>query len=454
MADTQAAVAEQTEEAEYTYPITVEDAGPATKKVTVSIPADRIQSALAEQFKELKGQAALPGFRPGRVPAKLLEKRFTKDVRSDVQRTLVQESYQQAVEKNNLQVVGEPEFEKDQQLELPESGDLKYSFNVEVQPEFTVPDLGSITLKKPKIEITDEHVEQARQNLREQQGNLLPVEDRGIQENDVVTADVHVKLGDETVLHQHDMQFKVKAGRVMAIQVDDLAKQLEGAKVDDPRTINTKAADNHPAEKIRGQDVAIEFKIKDVRQIELAEIDGTFLEQLGFGNEDDLNKALREEMQARVQQDVQNNLRDQVATALLEQVQFELPKKLSTQQEGRIVQRRAVDLLQRGVPESEVIANIENLKGGAQSEAQRELKLFFILSKIAGDEDLDVSEGELNANIAGIAAQRGERPEKVRQRMSGDGSLQTLYVRLRELKAVDKIIEKAKIEEVEPENKD
>ncbi|MBC7785335.1 MAG: trigger factor [Burkholderiales bacterium] len=453
MADS--AVAEtQQEEAEFIYPIAVEEAGPGTKKVTVEIPAERIESSIAKQFKELRTQAQLPGFRPGKVPAKLIEKRFTKDVREQVTRTLLQESYQQAVEKNSLQVLGEPAFENEKDLALPESGPMKYTFSVEVQPEFTVPDLGSIEIKKPKIEIKDEHVDQALQNLREQQGTLLPVEDRGAQEGDVITADVHVKLGEEVILHQHDMQLKVKPGSVMAIKLDDLPKQLDGAKVDETRTITVNAGEKHPTEKIRGQEVAIEFKIKDLRQLELAEIDAQFLEQLGFENQQQLLDALREEMVNRIQSDVQNNMRDQVAKALLAAVTLELPAKLSDRQEARIVQRRAVDLLQRGVPEDQIVANLENLRGGAKEEAVRELKLNFILGKIAEDQGVEVNEGELNANIAGIAAQRNMRPEKLKQQMASEGSLQTLFVRLRELKAIDAIIEKAKIEEVEPEKKD
>ena len=453
MADSAVAEA-QKKEVEFVYPISVEDAGPATKKVTVEIPEARISDSIAKQFKDLKGQASLPGFRPGRVPQKLLEKKFTKAVRDDVSKTLVQESYQQAIEKSKLQVVGEPAFEQEEGIKLPESGSLTYSFSIEVQPDFTLPDLAALEIKKPKIVITEEHVAQALQNLREQQGTLLPVEDRGIQEGDVIAADVHVKLEGEQVLHQHDMQLKVKSGTVMGIKIDDLPAQLAGAKVEDVKTININAGENHPTEKLKGKDVQVEFKIKDIRQLELAEIDASFLEQLGFENEQQLNDALREEMVARVQNDVQNNMRDQVAKALLDGVTFDLPTKLSAKQEGRIVQRRAMDLIQRGVPEDKIVANLENLRGGAKDEAIRELKLFFILQKVANDSGLDVTESELNGNIAAIAAQRQIRPEKLKQQMSSEGSLQTLYVRLRELKAIDKILRTAKITEVEPEKKD
>src|SRR5437762_3152683 len=132
------AVAEDQQQA-YRYNVRVADASPATKTVSVEIPQDRIQQKLAEQYKELRSQAAIPGFRPGHAPQKLIEKRFASDVKEQVRRSLVSESYEQAVEKNKLQVIGEPEFADPDQIQLPDEGDFTYSFQVEVQPEFTLP---------------------------------------------------------------------------------------------------------------------------------------------------------------------------------------------------------------------------------------------------------------------------------------------------------------------------
>src|SRR5215213_2733888 len=152
------AVAEQNEQ-DFTYPVKVEDAGPGTKKVSVEIPQERIAAKLADQFKDLRKQAAIPGFRPGHAPQKLVEKMFATDVRNQVRGDLIRESYEQALEKNSLQVLGEPEFDEAEKIELPESGALTYTFSVEVQPEFAVPDLGKLKVKKPKIDINDENVE-------------------------------------------------------------------------------------------------------------------------------------------------------------------------------------------------------------------------------------------------------------------------------------------------------
>lgn len=447
MAENQAVVAEQTEA--FQYPIQIEDAGPATKKVVVEIPKERIEAKLAEQFKELRQQASVPGFRPGHVPQKLLEKKFSADIREQVRRSLIGESYEQAVEKNNLQVIGEPVFADPKAMELKDDQGLKYSFEVEVQPDITVPELKGVKVSRPQIAITEENVDQAMQNLREQQGLLVPVEDRGVEDKDYLVVDVHVKLGDEVVGHQHDAQIVSRPGRIGGIDVADLDKQLAGLKAGENRDVKVAVPETHPGEKIRGKEVTLEFSLKDIKKLELAEIDEEFLTDLGFENQQQLRDALKEQMEERIKMDVQSALREQVHKYLLDNTTIEVPSRLSDRQALRVINRRAVDLMMRGMPEDTIRANLEKLKVGAKDEAARELKLFFILQKISNDFGVDVDEGELNGRIAMIAAQRGERPEKLKQAMSKDGTLSNMYVQLREQKAVDKILETAEISEVD-----
>lgn len=449
MADTENATAVQEEE--FTYNIKVEDAGPGAKKISVEIPEERIKAVLEEQFRELKREAAIPGFRAGRAPRKLVERRFAPDVREQVRRQLVSESYQQALEKNSLQVIGEPEFENEQDIQLPESGPMSYTFSVEVQPEINLPDLSGLTVKKPKIEVTEENVDQAMSNLREQQGTLIPVEDRGVEDKDYIVADVHLRLDGNEVAHQHDAQLIARGGRIGGIQIDDFADRIRGAKPGEKRTFTVKAPDTHANEQIRGKDVEIELTIKDIKKLELAEIDQAFLDSLGFQNEQELRDALREQLVERIEFDVQNAMRQQVQQFLLDNTQVEIPAKLSASQSDRIIQRRAIDLMMRGMPRDQVESSLEQIRAGAAEEAQRELKLFFILQKVATDQNVDVDEAELNGRIAMMAAQRGRRPEKLKQEMQKDGSLANLYVQLREQKAIDKLLENVKIEEVAPE---
>lgn len=448
--DAPAVEEEKEKEKAFDYPVKIEEVGPATRKVTVEIPAERINGKLFEQFKDLRRQATIPGFRQGHAPQKLVEKRFGTDAREQVRRELVSESYHHAIEKNELKVLGEPEFEKPEEIEkLPETGPLNYTFQVEVQPEFTVPDVKNLKIRKPKVEIKEENVDVAVANLREQQGTLVPVEGRGAQAGDYLVADVHANVDGNVVGHQHDAQLVVRPGRLAGLQIADLDKQLEGMKPDETRTISVKAAEDHPNEAYKGKDVQIEVKLKEIKKLEKAEINAEFLENLGLASEQELRDALREQMEERIISDVQQTMRDQVHKYLLENVQIELPAKLSERQTEDMARRRVVDQLMRGMPQDRIESAMEEAKGGVKEQAARELKLFFILQKVAADQKVDVDEAELNGRIAMIAVQRGQRPERLKQEMGKDGSLANLYIQMREQKAIDKILEGAEIEEVE-----
>jgi trigger factor len=282
----------------------------------------------------------------------------------------------------------------------------------------------------------------------------VPVEDRGVQTGDYLIADIHVKLDGNDVSHAHDAQLVARPGRIAGIQIDDLDKQLEGLKAGETRTLNVHVPDTHANEQVRGKDVQIEVALKDLKRLELAEIDQEFLESLGFANEQELRDALREQMVERIDYDVAEAQREQVRKYLMDAIQFDLPAKLSDRQTERVVGRRAMDLMMRGMPREAIEANVERLRHGAREEGARELKLFFILQQIANEREVDVDEAELNGRIALLAVQRGRRPEKMKQDMAKDGSLANLYIQMREQKALDSVLADAQVEEVEMKPED
>ena len=447
-----AALQEETaqQDESFDYPVEVEEAGPATKKVRVTIPRQRIEAMSERTMKELRVGAAMPGFRRGKAPRHIIEKRFGKVLRDQVQQDLLRESYQQALERNELAPLGDPEFDDPDNLKLPDEGDFSYSFTVEVEPEVALPSLDGLTVRKPKITIQDEHVQQALQNLREQQGSLMPVEDRGVEEKDYLIADVDVKAGEEPVAHQHDAQLIARPGRIAGVEIQDFADRVKGMKTGESRMLEVPVPESHPNEAIRGKTVRIELKLKDIKALEPAQIDEPFLESLGFSNQDELLEALREQMVERVDADIRNAMRRQVQDYLAENTQVELPAKLQQRQADLVVNRRAMNLLMRGMPREQVEANIEQVRQGAADQAQRDLKLFFVLSRFARERGVEVTEGELNGQIAMMAIEQGQRPETLRGQLEKDGRLQNLYSQLVEQKTLDSLIESAKVEEFEP----
>ena len=246
------------------------------------------------------------------------------------------------------------------------------------------------------------------QNLREQQGTWLPVEDRGVQTGDQLIADVHIKLDGNVVAHMHDAQFLARRVRLSGILIEDLDTQVSaGLRPGEKSEFTAHTTNTHPDEKIRDKDVQIEIALKEIKKLELAEINQQFLDSLGFTNEQELREALGEQMKSRIEYGVQQSMRDQITNYLLQEVKIELPETLSERQAERVISRRALDMLMRGVPQSTVDDRMEELRSGAKQDAVKELKLYFIMQKVASMLKVDVSEAELNGRIALIAAQSG-----------------------------------------------
>jgi trigger factor len=451
---TQTATTLQSEQT-FDYPITIEDAGPAARRLTIEIPQERIAAKLAESFDELSEHATLPGFRAGKAPKALLQKRFSNDVRKQVRDELIRESYQQAMEKHSLKVIGEPQFDEREGIEhLPDTGPYTFSFSVEVVPDIALPDLGDLTIKKPVININDKHVDQALQNLREQQGTLLPADDREARAGDYLVADVSIKLEGEEVGKQDSAQIVLRPGNIGGIDVKDLAEGLSGAKVGDARSITAIAPANHPAEKIREKSVTLEFKVKDIKFLELAEIDEDFLVSLGFDNQQQLLDELRQQMVIRVDNDVKVAMHNQVKKAILERTDVPLPTRLTQQQEVRVIRKRATELMMRGMPEDQIVGNIDRVRAGAMEQARTELKLFFAISKLTEKYSIDVSEDELNDQIATMAMYSDKRPEQMRKDLQTSGRLSELFLALRERKTLDRLIQDLKVEAVSIDSAD
>ena len=153
--------------------VKITDAGPCKKKISVEIPPEKISKALDEQYEDLRKNALVPGFRKGRAPRRLLEKRFGKESTLQVKLKLLMDASEAAMKDNNVEAIGEPDIDHEK-VELPEKGPMKFEFEIETRPDFKLPELEGIEVEKPKLEVTDEQVQQDIMELQKRMGTWKP----------------------------------------------------------------------------------------------------------------------------------------------------------------------------------------------------------------------------------------------------------------------------------------
>ncbi|MBN1942033.1 MAG: trigger factor [Phycisphaerae bacterium] len=424
--------------------VNVEEAGTLKKKVTVTVPRERIDAKRDEMFGELKNSAQVPGFRVGRAPRRLIEKRFGKDVGQDVRNALIGESLGSAIEDAGLKTLGEPDLDLEK-VELPDEGDLTFSFQVEIEPEFALPEVKGIEITKEVFDVNNEKIDEYIQNLREGRARYEKTDEPAREGDGVVTA---AKITGEGVSWDNPrVPLRVAPGVIEGLPLVDLNEKLKGKKVGDVATITTKAAETHPNEDWRGKDLTIELTIHEVQRRMVPELNQEFATACGFESVEEFRTFVSDRLKSRVEQEIQRSLRDQICRYLFEKTSFDLPEGVVRQQTYRTLQRHYVDLLQSGVPREKIDENMARLQAAAAERAVQDLKLSFVLSKIAEERGVTVSDDEVNARVAQMARNQNRRPERLRQELAADGSLEQVSLAIRDERTLDVLLKEAKIVE-------
>ncbi|NLF30751.1 MAG: trigger factor [Planctomycetes bacterium] len=422
--------------------VAIEDAGPSTKKITIEIDRARIDAKFDSIFGDLRRNAQVPGFRVGHAPRRLLEKRFGKEAAEDVRNGLVAEALGKVAEDSDLRILGEPDLKLDD-IELPDEGNLVFSVEVEVSPEFDLPDYKGIKVDEPSIEVTEERAAETTRNILSARGTLAPT-DEPAAAGDQVVADVAM-AGEGIEEKRENVEYQVAPAAFSGVPLEDLGEKLTGAKAGSTVQVKATVPQGHANEDWRGKEVAVTFDVKEVKRLEVPELTDELAKEFGMESAEAFGGFIKERLGAQLETERRQSMRQQVVTHLLEKTKIDLPEGLAARQAARVLQRRYIDLLYRGVPREQIDQNLELLQARASEEAADELRLSFILDRIAEAEKITVEEGEVNARIAEMAMRQGRRPERLRSEMSGEGSLGELENRIREQKTLDRLLELAEI---------
>lgn len=431
------------------YAFETEDVGKLKKRVTITVPPERVEAKRNEMFGQLSDSAQVPGFRIGRAPRRLLEKRFGREVREDVRNALVGESLGQVEDKTQLKAIGEPDLKLDE-IELPDSGPMVYSFEIEVVPEFDLPELEGIPVEKHTIEINEERIDQSLEEWRLGFAKYEAADDAAAA-NDTVAARVRITGEDIEPVQRDGQVLRVAQGQVEGLPLMDLGTELAGKKSGETATLTVDVPQAHPNEAWRGKKLTVELTVNEVRKRVLPELTDEFARSHGLESVKDLRETVGKSLTARVEQESLRLLRNQVRQYLLDQVELDVPAGAAERHTTSVLQRRYVDLLQQGVPRERIDESLTELQAAAGEQALRQLKLEFILSKIAEEKEFTVSDEEVNSRVTEMARQADRRPERLRQELDADGSLALVETMLRDEKVLDFLLDKAKIAEPAPE---
>ncbi len=430
--------------------VKIEDVGPCRKRISIDIPSETVDGHIESAFSSVAHEANIPGFRKGHAPRRLIEKRFGSYVKEETKSRLISSAYQEAITENKLKVLSQPPAEAMDGIEIEAGKPVHFEVEVEVMPEFDLPDLKGIKVLKPDSALPEGLIKEEIDKIAINEGSLDEREDS--EKGDYLTGNA-VMTDSEGVEHYNiegavvQIPADGKEGMILGVIVPDFAKQIgtpkEGAKL----TIKLTGPENHEIEALRGKDLTIAYEVVKVYRIVPA-VMGDLVAKYGFNDEEQLREMVTGQLTQRAEVQQQSVMRQQINKYLADNIDFELPEGLTAQQAARNLERRRMELMYRGVNPTEIEQHMAELRSASSESASTELKQFFILSKAAESMEINVEESEVNAQIVQLAMQQGKRPEQVRDELIKSGQAQTLLQQIREHKTVDSILADAKIEEV------
>lgn len=397
------------------------------RRMTVSLPADSIDGEVNKRLRDYAKQARIDGFRPGKVPMKLMQRKFGAAMRQEVLGEQIEKSYFEALSQESLNPAGMPSID----TKSAEAGaDVEYVATFEVFPEIETADLSGVTIDKEVSSVGDEQVDDMIERLRQQRKEFQAVE-RAAGEGDQVTLDYVGHLDGEVVeeAKQDDAKVVVGEGRLL----EDFEKALSGVEAGQEIKFDVKFPEDYPAEKVKGQTLNFEAAVKEVAEAVLPEVDEEFAK--AFGVEDGSIDGLRDDIRKNMQRELDDRLRatnkDVVMDALLDAHDIHVPKALIDDEVGRLKQ-------------ADENADADEL----EKSASRRVKLGLVIRHIVQEQEMAVDQERLMQRLESIAGGY-DNPSQIMAMYQNDKSaMQELEGATLEDQIVDWVYEQSQANEI------
>ena len=426
----------------------LKEISPTRIQIDVEIDADAVRAVYDRISDNYARAANVPGFRPGHAPRAVVRTRFKDQIRTEVLRELLPSAVQQAVEEHKLEPLGEPELNLENSEGLNQLGQQPIAFNVniDVLPDIKLGEYKGLEATRRTRPVKNEDVERVIEQLRENSASLEPVEDRGAQIGDTVTANFHGKFVDTPAAEPIKVQdVDVVLGGQGVVQ--EMTESLMGANADDEKTFSVNYPQNFSAKGLAGKNVEYTVKVTAVRIKELPELDDEWAQSLGDEIEslDQLREKVRSDLQAQATNEAEGRVRSDLLRKLVDAHQFELPERLVAQQTEHRFESVMRDMIGHGIDPRNPEFDWEKARDSLKDQASFDLRSSLLLEHIADEENLDVTDQEIDDEINAIADASRQTPEQVRAVLTKQGGERSIAPRLRNRKALDFLVTNGRV---------
>lgn len=419
---------------------TVEKKGACRKLLRIEVSAYDVKREMEKVFTEFSRKAAVPGFRKGKVPRDVIELRFASDVETEVLERLIPKALAENIKREELKVVGDPSLVGKPSV-LP-GEPLRFDVEVDLAPDFDVSSFRGIKVKKREVDVTDEDVTGAVEELRERGAKYSTVEDRSLKMGDYAIVDLDETVVGGKTLSRKNIPMEMSEER----HIPGLCAAIAGLSIGEERDFTLCVPSDHPAEEIAGREVSFKVRVREIKEKVLPEIDDDFAQDLGDFKDlgdlrDSITKSIREQRDLEAIRDMET----QVIAALVLNNVFDLPPSLEESYARRLFENSKERLRILGIKVEPGSDKEGKLRARSREDAGKGLRWLYIRNRIAENESISVSDEELEENLDEIAGRAKQSRARLRARLEEEGQLDDLRDRMKEEKVLSFLLREAKI---------
>jgi len=428
--------------------IAIEEISACRRRLSIEVPATDVEAESNKVLDEFQKFANIKGFRPGKAPRKMVASKHRKDIESEMKRTLVPQAFRDAVKEKDLNIVNTPNVED---LKYDVGSSLSFITTVDLAPEFDLPKYKGLNVKKADTEVKDEDVSEVINNVLEQRADYSDIEGRAIQQEDFAiityTGTIDGKPVGELVPEVPNMEKQDKFWLWIKDDVflPDFGKQLIGANVGDTRTVKVDFPADFPQEPLQGKQAEYEVKIDGLKEKVLPELTNEIAQELAQMDKEELLKVVHGNLERQKEDSAKNEHAKQIFEQLKNNVSFDLPESSVEEETQSVIQNIIRENQQRGIPEHVLEENKKDILTNAEVSAKDHVKMNFILSSIAKEENLEVSNDEIGSELQMMSQQYQIPPDKLFKQLEENGAILRLQDDILRRKTVDFLLQSAEI---------
>ncbi|TET34224.1 MAG: trigger factor [Planctomycetota bacterium] len=451
--------AEKVEEIIEGMTVNVDDTEPCVRKFSAVIPKDTINREIEKKMRDVLRNVQIKGFRKGRVPRRLVEKRYGKEIIEELKSETVAAALEKIIEDHELKErsLGDPKFDPGlEEVEFEKDKDLTFSVEFEIKPEFELPEYRGIEIPKIDAAVTDEDIEKEVHQFKIEHGTVGPAEGRELRADDFAGVNVAVVAGDKEVSSHKGLFVPPGQDGILGMVVENLHESLEGLNIGEDVAVSVTFPEEPEdileiPESERGQQGVLRLELVEIKEVKPAEITPELLKKFDLDDEDELRSEIRKQLGEKKKYEADEQTNENIIKKLLVTTEIDVPQALAKKLAANVTMRQAYYRKMMGEDEEKIRADLDGMMKEAEEPAADTIKRRFLLEAIADKERIFALDEEVYARISMIAAQRKLPADEVEADIRKRNEMDNLRTTIREEKLFEFLRKKAKYIDVPAE---